>query len=344
MNRMDWKTALWPEWEVVGEIGSGSFGTVYEIRREDMGGTYHAALKVIQTPQNEEELLSVSSSHPDPAQVQDYFRRRGEELSREIALMERMKGCSNIVSYEDHKIVSMEVGFLLLIRMELLTPLWTWLQNHPCNESAAIQMGIDIANALELCHRERLCHRDVKPGNIFVSRFGTCKLGDFGISRVLSRPFTNASTIGTYHYMAPEMYRGGPYDQTIDLYALGLVLYQMVNGGRGSFLPPPPAQLTPELVEQADRKRLSGRPLEPPAGASAPLWGVLQKVCAFRPEDRYASARELRMALERVQSGDGVLLHLEPGLRREEVTALSPVPETHAPEDMRDFFSPAGQL
>ena len=174
---MIWQQYLWPEWQIVNEIGSGAYGTVYKIRREDASGVYFAALKVITIPLKDEMIGASHNGMPD-------FMGFAEEASKEISFMEKFKGNSNIVSYEDHKIVFDEesTSWIVLLRMEYLKSLADFFSNSEKDEKDVVQLGIDICNALSMCEREEILHRDVKPGNIFVSQFDDFKLGDFGIA------------------------------------------------------------------------------------------------------------------------------------------------------------------
>ena len=197
---------VWPEWRIVREIGAGSFGKVYEIRREDIGGTYEAALKVIRIPKDRSEVDEIITEGMDEGSATRYFQSIMEELVKEFALMEKLKGNTNIVTYEDHKVVPFEkgIGWNIFIRMELLTPLTEYL----------------------------------KPENIFISQYGDYKLGDFGIARTAEKTMAGMSKKGTYTYMAPEVYRGDAYNATVDIYSLGIVLYRLLNDNRAPFLPP----------------------------------------------------------------------------------------------------------
>ncbi len=306
---MSWKNELWPEWKVESEIGAGAFGKVYKIKRQDIGGTYYAALKVISVPGSDDEINTLRSANMKEEQITEYYHRFARELSGEFSMMERLKGNTNIVSYEDHKIVPRKsgIGWDVLIRMELLTPLLQHLDQHGCNEQDVIRLGIDICNALILCERENILHRDIKPGNIFVSNYGDYKLGDFSIALTVSRSRMDYSPRGTYLYMAPEVYLGKRYDHTIDIYSLGLILYRLMNNGRAPFLPAPPAVLTPEMIEDANKQRLQGVPFPKPADASAGMAAIILKACAYDPEDRYSSAREFQKALERCAAMQGPL-------------------------------------
>lgn len=297
---MGWKKELWPEWEIESEIGAGSCGVVYKIRRQDIGGTYYSALKVISIPASNDEADSLRDSNMSDAQIAEYYRRLVNELSKEFSVMEKLKGNTNIVSYEDHKIIPRKDGYGcdILIRMELLTPLTVFIQNRQFKEAGVVRLGLDICNALKLCECENIIHRDIKPGNIFVTSHGNYKLGDFSIALTNNYNTTGNSPKGTYNFMAPEVYFGRKYDHTIDIYSLGLILYKLLNRGRMPFLPLPPYTISHEMVEKANYKRLCGAPLPHPADASQVMTRVIQKACAFNPENRFRSAEEFQRALE----------------------------------------------
>ena len=129
--------SVWPQWELVREIGSGSFGQVYEIGRQDVGGQYKAALKFIRIPQSDSEMREIMSEGMDEKSATQYFQGIMEDLVREFSMMEKLKGNTNIVSYEDHAVVPHPdgKGWDILIRMELLTPLSQYMENHPMTET-----------------------------------------------------------------------------------------------------------------------------------------------------------------------------------------------------------------
>lgn len=306
---MSWEKELWPEWKVESEIGAGAFGKVYKIKRQDIGGTYYAALKVISVPRSYDEINALRNANMDERQITEYYHRFANELSREFSVMEKLKGNTNIVSYEDHKIVPHTdgIGWDVLIRMELLTPLPQHLNQKGCDERDVIQIGIDICNALILCERENIIHRDIKPGNIFISNYGDYKLGDFSIALTASRSRMEFSPQGTYLYMAPEVHLGKRYDLTIDIYSLGLILYRLLNNGRAPFLPAPPEPLTPEIIENSNKRRLQGEIMPKPVNASMTMASIILRACSFEPGSRYQSAREFQKALERCLSMQGPL-------------------------------------
>lgn len=293
---------VWPEWNIVREIGEGSFGKVYEIRREDIGGVYEAALKVISIPKDKSEVDEVITEGMDKGSATRYFQGIMEELVKEFALMERLKGNTNVVTYEDHKVVTFEdgIGWNIFIRMELLTPLTEYLKNHSMNEDDVIKLGKDICRALELCQKHDIIHRDIKPENIFVSQYGDYKLGDFGIARTAEKTMAGLSKKGTYAYMAPEVYKGDAYNATVDIYSLGIVLYRLLNDNRAPFMPPYPQMITFTAREEAQRRRLTGEVIPRPAHGSEKLADVIRKACSYLPGGRFRNAREFREALEAI--------------------------------------------
>ena len=294
---------IWPEWEIVRPLGEGAFGKVYEIRRDGDGFEERAALKVIRIPQSESEVMYLRSEGADDDSVSAHYKELAGQLSNEIATQAKLKGNSNIVSYEDRKIVPDEdgMGYTILIRMELLTSLLQHMAKKPLGHDDVLQLGLDMTRALLLCEKHHIVHRDIKPQNIFISPNGDYKLGDFGVARELEKTTNNMSRKGTYSYMAPEVFHGQAGSAAVDIYSLGIVLYTLLNGNRAPFLPPPPAPL-PSVHEReaAQHRRLSGEALPPLPGVPAALNELVLKMCAFEPKERFRNARALAEAMEGV--------------------------------------------
>ena len=293
---------LFGSWYITREIGAGSFGKVFEIQREDFGRTYVAALKVITIPQSQSEIRSVMADGMDDDSVTEYFRTFVEELVDEFSLMSRLKGNSNVVSYEDHVVLrhTEGIGWDILIRMELLTPLLDYVRGRTLTKKDVMQLGIDMCRALELCQKYNIIHRDIKPENIFISENGDFKLGDFGIARTVEKTTSGLSKKGTYTYMAPEIYRGEAYGSTVDIYSLGIVLYRLLNENRAPFLPAYPAPITHNDREAALLKRISGAEMPVPVNADGRLAEIVLKACAYDARDRHSTPMQLREELEAI--------------------------------------------
>ena len=297
------------EWRIKRFIGAGSYGRVFEIeRRDEFDTVYTGALKAVTIPASQGELDEILADGMDMNGASTYFRDYVKELNREIALMSKLKGHSNIVSYEDHKMFPHEdgVGWDILIRMELLTPITSLLrENRTFPRRKVIQLGMDLCKALEICQRYNIIHRDIKPANIFISETEDFKLGDFGVARIASASTGASTRAGTVNYMAPEVFRGEKYTSNVDIYSLGLVMYQLLNNNRMPLYPPYPQPITPSSRERAQAQRLSGAALPPPANAGGRLAEIVLKACAPDPAQRYDSPTVMRQALEAIRYTEG---------------------------------------
>ena len=290
---MEIEKVLWPGWETVRLIGRGSFGAVYEIERDILGEREKAALKVIRIPQNESDIQEMYGDGYDEESITNAFQAHLKSIVSEYSLMRKMNGSSNVVNCDDVRYVQHDdsIGWDIYIKMELLTPL---IESLPASisEDTVIKIARDICRALVLCRQFGIVHRDIKPQNIFVSPLGDYKLGDFGIAKTVEKT-SGGTKIGTYKYMAPEVYNNRPYGAGADIYSLGLVLYWLLNERRAPFLPLPPEKLRAGMEEEARTRRFSGEALPAPAHGSAELKRIVLKACAYDPKDRYQSADEM---------------------------------------------------
>ena len=302
-------------WHIKRFIGAGSYGKVFEIERRDFDMVFTGALKAITIPADKSEYEQVLEAGMDREGASTYFRDYVQELNREIALMSRLKGHSNIVSYEDHQIIPHEdgIGWDILIRMELLKPINDALrQNKSFTRAEVIRLGTDLCRALEVCGQYNIIHRDIKPANIFISDTGDYKLGDFGVARIASASTDASTRAGTVNYMAPEVFRGEKYTANVDIYSLGLVMYQLLNANRMPFYPPYPQPITFSAAEQARARRLAGEALPLPSGAQDALGQLVCKACAPDPAQRFASPLALRKALEALPQAQPAPLAIDP--------------------------------
>lgn len=297
---------IWPEWQVEGKpLGKGSYGVVYKAVRRDHNVESYAAIKVISIPSDSSEVDSLRSEGLDMDATRTYLQNIVGDFVSEIQLMESLKGVQNIVSVEDYKVVEKigEVGWDIYIRMELLTPLNTYICDKNLTENDVIKLGSDICTALEICSKRNIIHRDIKPENIFVNDFGDFKLGDFGIARKMENLTGGLSQKGTFNYMAPEVANSSDYDARVDTYSLGIVLYRLLNSNRLPFLDADKQLLNPNERKIAVERRIRGEALPMPCNASPSMANLILRACAYDPNVRFSSATEMKQALMNVANG-----------------------------------------
>jgi serine/threonine protein kinase len=190
------------------------------------------------------------------------------------------------------------------------------IRKKPLDPDQAVSLAIQLADALDYAHSQKLVHRDVKPSNILLDHGMRPMLADFGIVKVLretTQLTSSGATIGTPEYMAPEQALTKPVDRRTDIYALGIVLYEML-AGRVPFSAETPVVT---LFQQVN---------DPPpplcrARAGVPRWleAIVNRALVKTPQDRYQRAKEMADALR----------------RGPEKIAVTPQPETQPREPAR---------
>lgn len=259
------------KYEVRGTLGAGAMGTVYDAI--DRIIERRVAIKVVKRPsENDPEAVEAHArfrreaqaagrlSHPNIVGVYDY----GENATEAWIVMELVEGGS------------------LKGRLD---------KNERFTIPDIVRIMGEVCAGLAYSHQRGVVHRDIKPGNIMMTTDGQVKIADFGIARLENSSMTQVGTlIGTPSYMAPEQFRGEPVDLRADIWAAGVMLYQLLTGEKpfeGGFSavmhkalhtePPPPSQLS----------------VTTPRGFDA----VIARALAKRPDDRFRSAGEFAEAI-----------------------------------------------
>ena len=253
-------------YEILNRIADGGMSTVYRARRTDVDKI--VALKVLR-----DQYVA----------DRDFIERFVREARAAQALVH-----PNIVPVLD----SGQDGDVYFIAMEHVDGLdlkWHLRRNGRLEAADAERISRAVCDALEYAHREGIVHRDIKPQNILLAADGSVKVTDFGIARALaSATITQAGTVlGSVQYLSPEQARGAPVGRTSDIYALGVVLFEMLTGRLPFEGDSPIAISLKHLHEQPP----SPRALEPTVPRR--LEGIILKAMAKRPEDRYQTASEM---------------------------------------------------
>jgi Tol biopolymer transport system component len=267
-------------YQVVSQIGAGGMGEVYAAR--DTRLNRDVAIKVLPA--------DVAS---DPERV-----RRFEDEARAVATLAH----PNILAIHDVG----EQGGLHYLVTELLDghSLRDALQDGPLSPRRASEYAVQIANGLAAAHVKGIVHRDLKPENIYLTRDGHAKILDFGLAKqtkskaaaaegaTLTSSHTAPGTVmGTAAYMAPEQVRGEATDARTDIFALGLILYEMLSGG--------PAFKRTSSVETMSAILKEDAP-DFPAGTAVPpaVDRIIRRCLEKNPDQRFQSAKDMAFALE----------------------------------------------
>lgn len=291
---------LWGEWRSIKLLKQGVYGKVYLMEKVELGKRYYAAVKYISIPDasNMSEMLRAEGLARDDSSLNDYYQQLVDDLMTEINLNDRLKS-SNIVSYDAHLVVPQEhePGFDIFIKMEFLASLKEYTMSHSMTVRDVARLGEDICAALTVIQQEKVRHWGIEPDDIFVNTDGGYKLGNIGESKVSAGIGGDRTVKGIESFMSPEVARGEEGDYCAGLYSLGLVLYRLMNNNRGPFLPQSSKRLTDSMNNSAQKRRLQGEALPPPAFADESIGGIILKACAYEPGDRWENAAQMQNAL-----------------------------------------------
>ena len=266
-------------YEVIDELGRGAMGVVYRARDTQIGRI--VALKVI---------LTANASPEDIERYKLRFRREAQAAGR--------LSHPGIVTI--HDIAEDESGQPYLV-MEYIEgrPLNLYLgPTAQVSLDTLLDLGIQVAMALDYAHRSGIVHRDIKPPNILVTSEGRAKIADFGIARMEGTELTQEGTsVGTPSYMSPEQFRGGEIDGRSDIFSLGAVLYWMFTGEK-PFTGETVTRISFQVAFEAPTPASVVRTGLPPS-----LDEILSRCMAKSADARYASGAELAADLAAARAG-----------------------------------------
>ncbi|MEO6700325.1 MAG: Stk1 family PASTA domain-containing Ser/Thr kinase [Jatrophihabitantaceae bacterium] len=168
----------------------------------------------------------------------------------------------------------------------------------------AMEITADVCAALDFSHRSGIVHRDIKPGNVMITKAGAVKVMDFGIARALADNAATvtaaSSVIGTAQYLSPEQARGESVDARSDVYSTGCLLYELLTG-HPPFTGDSPVAVAYQHVRENPQVPSSVHSVVPPA-----LDSIVMKALAKNPLNRYQTAAEMRTDLQRALGGQAV--------------------------------------
>ena len=273
-------------WRPTARLGAGGMGVVYAAERADASFQQRAALKLVR-----------------PGFGAD-FRARFVHERAVLAGLEH----ENVARLLDGGVTADGLPYLAMECVDGV-PITDYAEHHALSVAARLALFLQVCDAVAYAHRRFVVHRDLKPSNVLVSDAGRVKLLDFGIAKLLDAPDgalqtrTGAAPL-TPQYAAPEQLLGRAVTTATDVYALGLVLYELLAGRR-------PYTLATQTAAEAERTVCHTLP--PPPSAVAPpararrLRGDLDRIVARAlakdPERRYPGAEALAADLGRLRDG-----------------------------------------
>ncbi len=273
-------TRLGP-YEIVAPIGAGGMGEVYKARDTRL-----------------ERSVAIKILPPEFAQ-NAHLKIRFEREAKAISQLSHPHICTLYDVGENYLVMELLEGETIAER----------LSRGPLPLTDVLKFGIQISEALGRAHRAGIVHRDLKPANVMLTRSGA-KLLDFGLAKTgkqvidldgltAQKSLTQEGTIlGTFQYMAPEQLEGDEADQRTDIFALGLVLYEMVTGKR-AFEGKTKTSLIAAIVSGEPKQISAIQPLTPPA-----LEHVIKKCLEKDPEARWQSASDVAEELRWITQGE----------------------------------------
>jgi len=301
-------------YEILSAIGAGGMGEVYKARDTRLDRT--VAIKVLPT------------HLADRAELRERFERE----AKTIASLNHPHICVlHDIGHQDG------IDYLVMEYIEGET-LAQRLAKGPLPLDQVLQYAIEIADALDKAHRKGITHRDLKPGNVMLTKTGT-KLLDFGLAKLkqeaapvtpesqlptMKSAVTGEGTIlGTLQYMAPEQVEAKEVDARTDIFAFGTVAYEMATG-RKAFEGKTSASVMAKIMEAEPPSMASLQPMTPPA-----LDRVVKTCMAKEPDERWQTAGDLCRELKWIAEG-GPELTLVPTAATKGTRALSQRPLTLA--------------
>jgi serine/threonine protein kinase len=268
-------TRLKDKYVIVERLGRGGMGIVY---------------KALLMPVEKVVAVKIFSPVPgmfSPNQIDDLRRR----FIVEGHVLARMKH-PNVIELKDFDLHEEVLPFYT---MDLLpTSLSRMIHEEddspavtPVESGSVLKIALQLCEGLNYLHNNQVIHKDLKPANVLLDEFDTVKISDFGISNIGWLDVTvHGESFMSVQYCAPEQKTGGPIDHRLDLYSLGVTLYKMLTGIFPSFG-------IPSVHSQNE--------------ALDPRWdGILGKALAYRPEDRYQNALEMKADLLKLKESDAV--------------------------------------
>lgn len=241
-------------------------------------------VKIISIPSSPVQLdaLLLTGACKDEQSALAYFKELTADVEQEIDILRKLSDLEGFVPYENHQVVPMEgeTGYDVYLLSPYKRSLERFFRKNTMTHLAAVNLGIDICSALCVCRRAGYLYIDLKPGNVYITEAGEYRIGDLGFVKLDSLAYAAVPERYRSVYTAPEAADAlSSLNSTVDVYAVGMILYQAFNGGTLPFTQRPEEELPS------------------PVYADYEIAEIISKACAADPNDRYQTPEEMGQAL-----------------------------------------------
>lgn len=261
--------------------------------RKDSDDKY--IVKIISVPASQSKLdaLLLTGACSDVSSALLYFKDQADGIIKEKKILDNLANLEGFISYDDSQIVPMDDdnGFDVYLLSQYRMTLERNNLKKPMTQLAAVNLGLDLCTALDVCRRSGYMFVDLKPSNIYVTGDKEFKIGDIGFVRLNSLKYESLPDKYRSRYTAPEVEDAfAPLNTTMDIYAVGLILYQVFNTGRLPFS-------GDQALDAA---------FDPPACADEEMSQIILKACHPDPAERWQDPVEMGQAIVNYMQKNGV--------------------------------------
>jgi beta-lactam-binding protein with PASTA domain/tRNA A-37 threonylcarbamoyl transferase component Bud32 len=321
---------LGDRYELDGVVGRGGMAEVYRARDLRL-----------------DRIVAIKTLRADLARDQTFQAR----FRREAQSAASLNNPSIVAVYDTGEDPASGVPFIVMEYVDGRTVRDLLIEGHRLLPERTLEITSGVLRALEYSHQAGIVHRDIKPGNVMVTRNGDIKVMDFGIARAMSdnqaTMTQTAQVIGTAQYLSPEQARGERVDARSDLYSTGCLMYELLTG-RPPFTGDSPVAIAYQHVRE--------NPVPPSRlDPSLPSWAdsIVLKAMAKSPNDRYQNAAEMQADIQRAASGMQVAAAMQPPTRVDHYeqqrtqhmgpqTMMGAAPTTVSPYQQTGYQQPYG--
>ena len=276
-------------------------------------------VKIISVPASQKQLdaLLLTGAYPDAASATEYYKEVADGIVKEAELLKQLSKLEGFLAYDNWQVVPME-GSRLGYQVYLISPYKRSLEKHlrrsTMTHLGAVNLGLDLCAALSVCRRAGFMHVDLKPTNIYLTGKNEYRIGDLGFAKLSTLKYTSLPSKYCSRYTPAELQDAlNALNPTADIYAVGMILYQIYNNG---------------VLPFDDKAPAEGLPA--PLNADYELAEIILKACDPNPRNRWQTPIEMGQALVSY-------------MKRNEITDTPIVPPAAEAEFLDAAYEPAAE-